>query len=84
MSTLSRDTHVLWEPSTASSLPADPPVARPSQSPVAGSPGTPDEPATGSPDRPPHTRWERPALAGLLLMTAALYLWDLSASGWAN
>jgi 4-amino-4-deoxy-L-arabinose transferase-like glycosyltransferase len=29
-------------------------------------------------------RWERPALLGLLLATAALYLWDLSASGWAN
>ena len=28
--------------------------------------------------------WERPALAGLLLATAALYLWDLSASGWGN
>lgn len=34
--------------------------------------------------RPPRTRWERPALVGLLLVTAALYLWDLSASGWAN
>ncbi|WP_419996401.1 glycosyltransferase family 39 protein [Streptomyces boninensis] len=29
-------------------------------------------------------RWERPALAALLLATAALYLWDLSASGYAN
>jgi 4-amino-4-deoxy-L-arabinose transferase-like glycosyltransferase len=29
-------------------------------------------------------RWERPALAGLLVVTAALYLWDLGASGWAN
>ena len=34
--------------------------------------------------RPPRTRWERPALVGLLLVTAALYLLDLSASGWAN
>jgi 4-amino-4-deoxy-L-arabinose transferase-like glycosyltransferase len=28
--------------------------------------------------------WERPALIGLLLATAVLYLWNLSASGWAN
>ena len=32
----------------------------------------------------PRQRWERPALAVLLLVTGALYLWDLSASGWAN
>ncbi|THA84175.1 glycosyltransferase family 39 protein [Streptomyces sp. A0592] len=29
-------------------------------------------------------RWERPALAGLLIATAALLLWDLDASGYAN
>ena len=28
--------------------------------------------------------WVRPALLSLLVCTAALYLWDLSASGWAN
>lgn len=28
--------------------------------------------------------WERPALLGLLAVTALLYLWDLAASGWAN
>src|SRR6185503_19476814 len=28
--------------------------------------------------------WARPALAGLLLATAVLYLWGLGASGWAN
>jgi 4-amino-4-deoxy-L-arabinose transferase-like glycosyltransferase len=28
--------------------------------------------------------WIRPALLGLLLATALLYLWDLGASGWAN
>ncbi|MFD7257285.1 ArnT family glycosyltransferase [Streptomyces sp. NPDC059874] len=32
-------------------------------------------------DRP---RWERPALAGLLIATAALLLWDLGSSGYAN
>lgn len=29
-------------------------------------------------------RWERPALFTLLALTAALYLWGLSGSGWAN
>ncbi|MGW6708633.1 ArnT family glycosyltransferase [Streptomyces sp. NPDC054956] len=29
-------------------------------------------------------RWERPALAGLLLATAVLLLWDLGSSGYAN
>lgn len=29
-------------------------------------------------------RWARPALWGLLAVTAVLYLWNLSASGWAN
>jgi 4-amino-4-deoxy-L-arabinose transferase-like glycosyltransferase len=28
--------------------------------------------------------WERPALLGLLAVTALLYLWDLAASGYAN
>nr|WP_226656202.1 glycosyltransferase family 39 protein [Leifsonia sp. LS1] len=28
--------------------------------------------------------WERPALLGLLAVTAFLYIWDLAASGWAN
>ena len=29
-------------------------------------------------------RWARPALAALLVLTAAAYLWDLGASGYAN
>ncbi|MFL6098963.1 MAG: glycosyltransferase family 39 protein [Actinomycetales bacterium] len=28
--------------------------------------------------------WHRPALAGLLSLTSVLYLWGLSANGWAN
>ena len=32
----------------------------------------------------PRQQWERPALLTLLVVTGALYLWDLSASGWAN
>ncbi|RYU11003.1 ArnT family glycosyltransferase [Nocardioides iriomotensis] len=35
----------------------------------------------GDPGDPP---WARPALLVLLVATAALYLWGLSASGWAN
>lgn len=34
--------------------------------------------------RPDDPRWARPALLGLLLATAVLYLWNLSASGYAN
>jgi 4-amino-4-deoxy-L-arabinose transferase-like glycosyltransferase len=29
-------------------------------------------------------RWARPALFGLLALTALLYLWDLTRNGWAN
>src|ERR1700691_590820 len=35
----------------------------------------------GPADQP---RWARPALLGLLALTAVLYLWDLTASGYAN
>src|SRR5437868_11952068 len=28
--------------------------------------------------------WARPALFGLLALTAVLYLWDLGRNGWAN
>ncbi|GGF37016.1 hypothetical protein GCM10011519_08160 [Marmoricola endophyticus] len=34
--------------------------------------------------RPDDPAWVRPALLGLLALTALLYLWDLGASGWAN
>src|SRR3954466_13627891 len=34
--------------------------------------------------RPEDPAWVRPAFFGLLLATAVLYLWGLSASGWAN
>jgi 4-amino-4-deoxy-L-arabinose transferase-like glycosyltransferase len=41
---------------------------------------------TPDPAPPPEHRrdWYRPALAGLLVATAVLYLWGLSSSGWAN
>ncbi|MEU4523165.1 glycosyltransferase family 39 protein [Amycolatopsis sp. NPDC024027] len=42
-------------------------------------------PETVVPPSPPaRPSWHRPALAALLLGTAVLYLWGLSASGWAN
>ncbi|OXM66178.1 MULTISPECIES: ArnT family glycosyltransferase [Amycolatopsis] len=42
-------------------------------------------PPTPEPASPrPRPVWVRPALAGLLLVTTVLYLWGLSASGWAN
>ncbi|MEV0446690.1 glycosyltransferase family 39 protein [Streptomyces sp. NPDC050600] len=34
--------------------------------------------------RPEDVPWVRPAFLGLLLLTAALYLWNLSAGGYAN
>jgi 4-amino-4-deoxy-L-arabinose transferase-like glycosyltransferase len=46
---------------------------------IDGPDGAVDEPQEGG-----RARWERPALAALLVTTAALYLWGLSASGWAN
>jgi 4-amino-4-deoxy-L-arabinose transferase-like glycosyltransferase len=36
------------------------------------------------PRRGPHARWARPALIALLVITAAAYLWNLTASGTAN
>lgn len=33
---------------------------------------------------PPAPAWARPALFALLMATAVLYLWNLSANGWAN
>jgi 4-amino-4-deoxy-L-arabinose transferase-like glycosyltransferase len=37
-----------------------------------------------APPPAPRPRWERPALLALLAGTAVLYLWNLSASGYAN
>jgi 4-amino-4-deoxy-L-arabinose transferase-like glycosyltransferase len=50
----------------------------------------PDSPPTSSRrhrllhGRPGDPRWVRPSLLGLLAATAVLYVWGLSASGWAN
>ncbi|HET6940091.1 MAG TPA: glycosyltransferase family 39 protein, partial [Nocardioides sp.] len=50
----------------------------PAPSPAASAPETPPVPGDG------RDRWERPALVGLLVATAVLYLWGLGESGWAN
>ncbi len=50
------------------------PVAEPS----VDRPAASSHPAAGEPS------WVRPSLLLLLAATAALYLWDLGASGWAN
>ena len=44
----------------------------------------PDAPAVPTALAPLRPRWELPSLAVLLLGTGVLYLWNLSASGWAN
>ncbi|WP_407551175.1 glycosyltransferase family 39 protein [Streptomyces sp. Pv4-95] len=59
--------------------PAAPPVRR--YEPRPGPRGLPERIVRG---RPEDTRWARPALLALLVVTAALYLWNLSASGYAN
>jgi 4-amino-4-deoxy-L-arabinose transferase-like glycosyltransferase len=45
-------------------------------------------PAIDSPPEPPvapcQAAWIRPAVGLLLFVTGVLYIWDLSASGWAN
>ncbi|NYI42068.1 glycosyltransferase family 39 protein [Demequina lutea] len=53
--------------------------------PSAVVPVDPPTPQVHEPFAPaPRKRWERPSLAALLLVTGAMYLWNLSASGWAN
>ncbi|MEU1277023.1 glycosyltransferase family 39 protein [Streptomyces sp. NPDC005805] len=47
-------------------------------------PGRPTRLARLTRGRPEDPRWARPALLALLAATAALYLWNLDASGYAN
>ncbi|HZM54891.1 MAG TPA: glycosyltransferase family 39 protein, partial [Acidimicrobiales bacterium] len=62
----------------------------PPSPPVLVAPPTPPDDLVGdadlsAPDRPDgQPRWVRPALVALLVATAVAYLWDLSASGYAN
>jgi 4-amino-4-deoxy-L-arabinose transferase-like glycosyltransferase len=75
---------------TTKLLPARHAVHRPADDVGAGRPNPPTPPDDRrrleriwrSPADQP--RWARPALLGLLALTAVLYLWDLSASGYAN
>ena len=81
--------------STGGTAPSWGPPATPCPAQPAG-PAYPAEPAAGAGDparpfvhrvlrgRPEDPRWARPALLGLLLATAVLYLYGLSASGYAN
>ncbi|MET7982412.1 MULTISPECIES: glycosyltransferase family 39 protein [unclassified Streptomyces] len=70
-----------WGPAASTPPPEHAPPAT-----AAPGPGEPERPflrrvRRGRPEDP---RWARPALLGLLLATAALYLYGLSASGYAN
>ncbi|MFF9814658.1 ArnT family glycosyltransferase [Streptomyces sp. NPDC014006] len=57
-----------------------PPTAPPGPAPSAA-----ESPAAAKPpERPQDPRWARPAFLALLLATGLLYLYNLSASGWAN
>ncbi|MBM4794558.1 glycosyltransferase family 39 protein [Streptomyces sioyaensis] len=66
------------------------PVTSPDPAPVTSAePARPAsrEPASAPPATAPPVadpRWARPALLALLLVTAVLYLWSLSSSGYAN
>ncbi|MET9112875.1 glycosyltransferase family 39 protein [Streptomyces longwoodensis] len=71
-----------------------PPASAPPAALTPSTPPPPARPRTGEPrqpfvrrlwrGRPEDPRWVRPAFLGLLLATLLLYLWDLSASGYAN
>ncbi|WP_210593753.1 glycosyltransferase family 39 protein [Streptomyces sp. GESEQ-35] len=59
------------------------PMAPPTPAPAAGEPRQPFVRRLWR-GRPEDPRWARPAFLGLLLVTTVLYLYNLSASGWAN
>ncbi|MGW4153813.1 ArnT family glycosyltransferase [Micromonospora chersina] len=73
---MDRTESLLTAPTAGS--PATDPAPAPAPEPVPAAAPPPAEP----PRRDP--RWTRPALFGLLLATALLYLWGLGASGWGN
>ncbi|MFE6482199.1 ArnT family glycosyltransferase [Streptomyces sp. NPDC057757] len=70
------------------------PVHEPVPPPVSTGPEPQTSPGSGDParpfarrvwrGRPEDPRWVRPAFLGLLVVTAVLYLYNLSASGYAN
>jgi 4-amino-4-deoxy-L-arabinose transferase-like glycosyltransferase len=67
-------TTMIDAPAPPSSVPAEPQTMPPA-------PGRLRRLVRGNPGDPP---WARPALLALLGLTAVLYLWNLSASGWGN
>ncbi len=77
---------------TTASTSTQPAIAPPDAAPAATTVTTPAPPAGRLSSalrrlirgREDAAAWERPALIGLLAVTALLYLWDLAASGWAN
>ncbi|SBT39550.1 glycosyltransferase family 39 protein [Micromonospora auratinigra] len=81
---MDRTESLLTAPGAGSPEPATGPAPQspPSDAARQSSPGN----ATRRPADPVRRdpRWARPALAGLLVATALLYLWGLGASGWGN
>lgn len=73
-----------WGPPSTATSDVQEPVAPPA-APAPGS-GAPEQPFVRRlwPGRPEDPRWVRPAFLGLLLATGLLYLFNLSASGYAN
>ncbi|MFF9096055.1 ArnT family glycosyltransferase [Streptomyces sp. NPDC014802] len=84
MTTHSSDDVATWGPPPTAPPTTAPPSSVPSASAAHGEPGATPPAADDDGPRPADPRWARPAFLGLLLATGLLYLYDLSASGWAN
>ncbi|MFD5582206.1 ArnT family glycosyltransferase [Streptomyces sp. NPDC127063] len=87
MTTHSSDDVATWGPPPTAPPTSAPPSSTPSApsaSAAHGEPGAAPPAADDDGPRPADPRWARPAFLGLLLATGLLYLYDLSASGWAN
>ncbi|MFF6885087.1 glycosyltransferase family 39 protein [Streptomyces sp. NPDC012421] len=68
-------------PAPPGAVPATGPAATPAAHAAPRAPGLPARLWRG---RPGDAAWARPALLGLLAVTTGLYLWNLTASGYAN
>ncbi|MFF9243696.1 ArnT family glycosyltransferase [Streptomyces sp. NPDC014801] len=84
MTTHSSDDVATWGPPPTAPPTSAPPSSAPAASAAHGEPGATPPAADDDGPRPADPRWARPAFLGLLLATGLLYLYDLSASGWAN
>ncbi|MFE7953839.1 ArnT family glycosyltransferase [Streptomyces sp. NPDC057413] len=84
MTTHSSDDVATWGPPPTAPPTSAPPSSAPAASAAHGEPGATPPAADEDGPRPADPRWARPAFLGLLLATGLLYLYDLSASGWAN